>query len=123
LHSLFILGFMIASGSSRCKIWISTHRGFAGLDELKRDYEFSARRMSSKRTLAIKIQGDIVFEEVVIFAYEEDKEVIKGVSFLLQQVSVTALVGTSGAGKTDYCWPASHFFLNPDSAEITLDGL
>jgi len=65
-------------------------------------------------------QGRTSFLKGVHLAYEEDKEVIKGVSFLLQQVS-DCLVELSGSGKRRIAWPAATF-LKSWFGEITLDG-
>ena len=73
------------------------------------------------RNLSLKeFSGDITFDKVS-FAYEENKDVIKEVSFHAPAGSVTALVGTSGSGKTTIAGLAATF-LNPDSGKITLDG-
>ena len=74
-----------------------------------------------KRTVALaSIKGDIRFDQVA-FAYESGKEVVKGISFDAPAGSVTALVGTSGSGKTTIAGLAATF-LNPDSGFIYLDG-
>jgi ABC-type multidrug transport system fused ATPase/permease subunit len=66
-------------------------------------------------------KGEIRFENVS-FAYEEGKEVLKGISFDAPAGSVTALVGTSGSGKTTIAGLAASF-LNPESGIITVDGV
>jgi len=74
-----------------------------------------------KRNVQLKeIQGELVFDQVS-FAYESGKEVVKGISFKAPAGSVTALVGTSGSGKTTIAGLAATF-LNPDSGMIYLDG-
>lgn len=73
------------------------------------------------RTLTLdEIKGDITFDKVS-FAYEEGKEVVREISFEAPSGSVTALVGTSGSGKTTIAGLAATF-LTPDSGMITLDG-
>jgi subfamily B ATP-binding cassette protein MsbA len=55
---------------------------------------------STGRTVKIPpIQGTVRFENVE-FAYDADKTVLHGVSFLAQPGTVTALVGSSGSGKS-----------------------
>ena len=52
------------------------------------------------RTIELEsIHGDIEFDNVA-FAYEEDKEVLHNISFKAASGSVTALVGSSGSGKS-----------------------
>jgi len=67
------------------------------------------------------IKGDIIYENVS-FAYEEGKNVLNEVSFNAPAGSVTALVGTSGSGKTTIAGLAASF-LNPASGAITVDGI
>jgi subfamily B ATP-binding cassette protein MsbA len=115
------LGFMIAPIVQMSNIGSQLTEAFAGLDRTEEIMNSPLEADDQKRTLAIQdFKGDIVFEEVS-FAYEEDKEVIKGVSFSAPAGSVTALVGTSGSGKTTIAGLAATF-LNPDSGKITLDG-
>jgi subfamily B ATP-binding cassette protein MsbA len=73
------------------------------------------------RTIDIKsINGHIEFDNVT-FSYEEGKQVLKNVSFKAPAGSVTALVGTSGSGKTTIAGLAASF-LNPEQGTITVDG-
>ncbi len=115
------LGFMIAPIVQMSNIGSQLTEAFAGLDRTEEIMNTPLEADDRTRTLALKeFRGDIVFDEVS-FAYEEDKEVIKGVSFNAPAGSVTALVGTSGSGKTTIAGLAATF-LNPDSGKITLDG-
>ncbi|WP_339864125.1 ABC transporter ATP-binding protein [uncultured Algoriphagus sp.] len=115
------LGFMIAPIVQMSNIGSQLTEAFAGLDRTEEIMNTPLEADDRTRTLALKeFRGDIKFENVS-FAYEEDKEVIKGVSFHAPAGSVTALVGTSGSGKTTIAGLAATF-LNPDSGQITLDG-
>jgi len=72
------------------------------------------------RTVVLeKILGNIVFDNVS-FGYEENKEVLHGISFDAPAGSVTALVGSSGSGKSTIAGLAATF-LNPTEGVITLD--
>ncbi|WP_339876578.1 ABC transporter ATP-binding protein [uncultured Algoriphagus sp.] len=115
------LGFMIAPIVQMSNIGSQLTEAFAGLDRTEEIMNTPLEADDRTRTVALKeFRGDIKFENVS-FAYEEDKEVIKGVSFHAPAGSVTALVGTSGSGKTTIAGLAATF-LNPDSGKITLDG-
>ncbi|MEB2782943.1 ABC transporter ATP-binding protein [Algoriphagus sp. C2-6-M1] len=115
------LGFMIAPIVQMSNIGSQLTEAFAGLDRTEEIMNTPLEADDRMRTLTLKeFRGDIAFEKVS-FAYEENKEVIKGVSFDAPAGSVTALVGTSGSGKTTIAGLAATF-LNPHSGKITLDG-
>jgi len=69
--------------------------------------------------------GDIVFENVY-FGYKtkdgNGAEVLKGVSFTLQEGKTVALVGSSGGGKTTICHLLPRFYLR-DEGTITIGGV
>jgi subfamily B ATP-binding cassette protein MsbA len=67
------------------------------------------------------VRGDIAFEHVD-FAYETDKPVLKDVSFASPAGSVTALVGSSGSGKSTIIGLISAFH-TPGSGRLTVDGV
>ncbi len=115
------LGFMIAPIVQMSNIGSQLTEAFAGLDRTEEIMNSPLEADDQKRNVTIQdFKGDIVFKDVR-FAYEKDKDVIKGLSFSAPAGSVTALVGTSGSGKTTIAGLAATF-LNPDSGKITLDG-
>lgn len=63
---------------------------------------------------------DITFDNVA-FAYNEEEDVLKGVSFTAKQGEVTALVGPSGGGKTTVSRLAARFW-DVSQGTITLGG-
>lgn len=63
---------------------------------------------------------DICFDNVT-FAYEEGKQVLRGVSFTARQGETTALIGPSGGGKTSAAKLAARFW-DPLGGRITLGG-
>ena len=63
---------------------------------------------------------DIEFKNVS-FAYDEDTQVIKDVSFTAKQGEVTALVGASGSGKTSILRLVSRLY-DYDGGSILIDG-
>lgn len=115
------LGFMIAPIVQMSNIGSQLTEAFAGLDRTEEIMNMPLESDDRKRTVELKtIQGDMRFDHVS-FAYESGKEVVKGISFEAPAGSVTALVGTSGSGKTTIAGLAATF-LNPDSGVIYLDG-
>lgn len=95
--------------------------GFAGLDRTQELLAIGREGEEEGRVNVLeKIDGHIEFEKVS-FGYEEGKEVIHNVSFDAPAGSVTALVGSSGSGKTTIAGLAASF-LKPDKGIIRLDG-
>jgi subfamily B ATP-binding cassette protein MsbA len=115
------LGFMIAPIVQMSNIGSQLTEAFAGLDRTEEIMNMPLESDDKKRTVQLEvIKGDIRFENVS-FAYESGKDVVKGISFDAPAGSVTALVGTSGSGKTTIAGLAATF-LNPDGGVVYLDG-
>lgn len=116
------LGFMIAPIVQMSNIGSQLTEAMAGLDRTQELMNMSEEDDSSVRTILIdQIHGDMKFENVS-FSYEENKEVIRSISFDAPAGSVTALVGSSGSGKSTIAGLAATF-LNPTSGKVTLDGI
>ncbi len=116
------LGFMIAPIVQMSNIGSQLTEAFAGLDRTEEIMNMPLEDDGSERNVKLDIiNGDVRFDHVS-FAYEEGKNVVKDVSFESPAGSVTALVGTSGSGKTTIAGLAASF-LNPESGTITVDGL
>ena len=116
------LGFLIAPIIQMSNIGSQMTEAFAGLDRTEEIMNVNKEGEESFRTQVLEnLKGDIEFQNVT-FAYEEGKPVLKDISFSASSGSVTALVGTSGSGKTTIAGLAASF-LKPDSGTITVDGL
>lgn len=116
------LGFMIAPIVQMSDIGSQMTEAFAGLDRTQEIMNMDPEDDTSVRTIQLKeISGNIKFDNVS-FAYQEGKDVLHNVSFNAPSGSVTALVGTSGSGKSTIAGLVATF-LNPDSGLITLDGI
>jgi ABC-type multidrug transport system fused ATPase/permease subunit len=116
------LGFMIAPIVQMSNIGSQLTEAFAGLDRTQEIMNMAPENDDVARTIQLpSIKGDIQFKDVT-FSYEHGKEVVKGISFDAPSGSVTALVGTSGSGKTTIASLAASF-ITPDSGTITIDGI
>ena len=93
---------------------------FAGLDRTDEILSLEKEGNEPERTRYLeKINGTLSFEDVS-FAYDGEKEILHNISFQAPAGSVTALVGTSGSGKTTIAGLAASF-LKPDSGKIRID--
>src|SRR6185437_4929510 len=73
---------------------------FAGLDRTNELLAETEENQDPARTLKMPpIKGDVQFEDVE-FAYTPEKPVLHGVEFTAESGTVTALVGSSGSGKS-----------------------
>lgn len=116
-----LLGYMIAPIIQMSNIGSQLTEAFAGLDRTEEILNMPLEDDGSVRTEQLdQMRGDIVFENVS-FAYEEDKDVVDNISFEARSGSVTALVGTSGSGKTTIAGLAASF-LTPRSGVVKVDG-
>ncbi|MBK7367001.1 MAG: ABC transporter ATP-binding protein [Candidatus Eisenbacteria bacterium] len=117
-----LLGFLIAPIFQIVNIGTQLTEALAGL-ERTRDVLAEAREDADpKRTHALGvIRGDVAFEHVD-FAYETDKPVLDDVSFVSPAGTVTALVGSSGSGKSTIIGLVSAFH-SPGTGRVTVDGV
>jgi len=115
------LGFMIAPIVQMSNIGSQLTEGFAGLDRTEEIMNMESEHDREERVIELEaVNGDIAFENVS-FAYEENKEVIHNINIHAPKGSVTALVGSSGSGKSTIASLVSSF-LTPQSGKITIDG-
>ena len=122
LFFTLILGFMIAPIVQMSNIGSQLTEALAGLDRTEELMNMEAEEDDENRTIELEqIDGDIKFDKVS-FSYEEGKEVLNDISFDVPKGTVTALVGSSGSGKSTIAG-LSATFLNPKSGMITIDQL
>lgn len=115
------LGFMIAPIVQMSNIGSQLTEAMAGLDRTQELMLMKEEQDSNIRTVQLgELNGEIIFDKVS-FSYEENKEVLHQISFTAPPGSVTALVGSSGSGKSTIAGLTASF-LNPTSGKITIDG-
>ncbi len=95
-----LLAFMIAPIAQLVNIGTQLTEALAGLD---RTTEILSEREEDSEPGRVQsvgvVRGDVAFEDVV-FEYEAGKPVLHGIGFESKPGSVTALVGSSGSGKS-----------------------
>jgi ABC-type multidrug transport system fused ATPase/permease subunit len=117
----FFLGFLIAPIFQMSNIGSQLTEAFAGLDRTEEIMNTPVEDDEATRNIKLgPIKGDIEFKDVV-FSYDEGKDVLKGVTFSAPAGSVTALVGSSGSGKSTIAGLAASFLVQ-QSGTITVDG-
>jgi ABC-type multidrug transport system fused ATPase/permease subunit len=117
-----LLGFMVAPIVQMSNIGSQLTEAMAGLDRTQELMNMTEEDNPETRTIQLdKIKGDVVFDDVS-FSYEESKEVLHNISFEAPSGSVTALVGSSGSGKSTIAGLAATF-LNPSEGKVSLDGI
>ncbi|MGO8790638.1 MAG: ABC transporter ATP-binding protein [Terriglobia bacterium] len=98
-YNMFI-AFMIAPVFQIVNIGTQLTEAFAGLDRTSEIMAELEENRSPERTIKMPpIQGTVRFEDVE-FAYDPGKPVLHGISFVAEPGTVTALVGSSGSGKS-----------------------
>ena len=114
------LAFLVAPIVQMSNIGTQITEAFAGLDRMEEILRMETEGEEAGRTVVLNhIQGDIVFDDVS-FAYTET-EVLKDVSFEAPAGSVTALVGSSGSGKSTIAGLAASFRI-PTRGVVRIDG-
>ena len=115
------LGFMIAPIVQMSNIGSQITEAFAGLDRTQELMLIPEENDIQSRVLKLnKIDGNVTFKNIS-FSYDDKTEVIRSISFKAPKGSLTALVGSSGSGKSTIASLVSTF-LNPSSGQIFIDG-
>ncbi len=116
------LGFMIAPIVQMSNIGSQITEALAGLDRTEEIMKVDREIDDPARKVNIgSIRGNIEFKDVS-FSYEKGKPVLHNISFTAPAGSVTALVGSSGSGKTTIAGLTATF-LKPDKGIISIDGV
>ena len=117
-----LLGFMLAPLVQMGNIGSQLTDALAGLDRTQELMEMEEEDNPLVRTVALtEVKGDVIFDNVS-FRYEESKDVLHNISFKASSGSVTALVGSSGSGKSTIAGLAATF-LTPIEGKVTLDNI
>ena len=115
------LGFMIAPIVQMGNIGSQLTEALAGLDRTEEIMNQMPESIEQERPLVLNnLHGDIRFNHIS-FGYEKGKEVLHDISFDAPKGSVTALVGSSGSGKSTIASLVATF-LTPDKGQVTIDG-
>jgi subfamily B ATP-binding cassette protein MsbA len=116
------LGFLIAPIVQMGNIGSQLTESFAGLDRTEEIINTPQEGEEKTRIHNLDvIKGDVKFENVS-FSYEKGNPVLREISFNAPSGSITALVGSSGSGKTTIAGLAASFLI-PERGIVTIDGI
>ncbi|HZD31037.1 MAG TPA: ABC transporter ATP-binding protein [Candidatus Angelobacter sp.] len=116
------LGYLAAPLFQVVNVGTQITEAIAGLERTREVLSETPEDEDPGRTVTLPtIRGDMAFEDVT-FAYENKKTVLHGVSFHSRPGTVTALVGSSGSGKSTIIGLVAAFH-KPNSGEVMVDGV
>src|SRR6185369_11789057 len=120
MYTLFV-ALVIGPVVQIASISTQLNEAFAGLDRIREIRRTPTEdEGEAQRSPLPALRGDFAFEDVN-FEYDAGKPVLKGISFVAPAGSTTALVGSSGSGKTTIVSLVMAFH-RPKSGRITIDG-
>ena len=116
------LAFLIAPVFQIVNIGTQLTEAMAGLERTREILNEPREQDDPRRTVALgPIKGEVRFEDVT-FQYEENKPVLQHVSFVSSPGTMTALVGSSGSGKSTTIGLIAAFYV-PNSGRVTIDNV
>lgn len=114
------LGFMIAPIVQMSNIGSQLTEAFAGLDRTQELMQTPEEDDPKQRTVFLKeVEGHLKFDSVS-FAYDDNPPVLHQIAFTAPKGSVTALVGSSGSGKSTIAGLVAGF-LSPTHGRVSID--
>jgi subfamily B ATP-binding cassette protein MsbA len=116
-----LLGFLVAPIMQIVSIGTQLTEALAGLERTQEIMRERPEDRDPKRTVALgDIRGTVEFDDVS-FSYDGIHEVLRNISFRAEPGTVTALVGSSGSGKSTTIGLISAFYI-PTKGKILVDG-
>jgi subfamily B ATP-binding cassette protein MsbA len=118
---VMFLAFMTAPIAQLVNIGTQLTEAVAGLDRTAEIMNEREEDSEPARTHAFDVHGDVEFKDV-FFEYEKGKPVLHGISFESKPGTVTALVGSSGSGKSTIISLICGFH-TATSGQVLIDGV
>ena len=118
----FLLVFLIAPVMQVVSIGTQLTEALAGLERTQEIMGERPEDQDPKRSLELRdIVGTVEFKNVT-FSYEGTHDVLRDISFRSEPGTVTALVGSSGSGKSTTIGLISAFYV-PSKGAVLVDGV
>jgi len=116
------LGFLVAPIIQIVAIGTQITEALAGLERTQEILRERPEDQDPTRTVTLPdIVGQVVFDHVS-FSYDGTREVLRDVSFVAEPGTVTALVGSSGSGKSTTIGLITAFHV-PTQGQVLVDGV
>ena len=116
------MAFLVAPIMQIVQIGTQLTEAFAGLERTQEILNERPEDEDPKRTVTMgEIRGNLEFSHVD-FTYDGKRTVLHDVSFLAEPGTVTALVGSSGSGKSTTIGLISAFYV-PTQGKVLIDGI
>jgi ABC-type multidrug transport system fused ATPase/permease subunit len=116
-----LLGFLVAPIMQIVAIGTQLTEALAGLERTQEIMRERPEDQDPRRTVALTdIHGTVEFDDVS-FSYDGIHEVLRDISFRAEPGTVTALVGSSGSGKSTTIGLISAFYV-PTQGRVLVDG-
>src|SRR5450759_4581397 len=116
------LGYLAAPLFQVVGIGTQITEALAGLERTREVLDEIPENEDPNRTVTLpEVRGDVVFQDVT-FAYEQKKTVLHNISFRARPGTVTALVGSSGSGKSTIIGLIAAFH-TPNQGKILVDSV
>lgn len=114
-----LLGFSFAGAAD---LFSQLQKAIGATENLMDILDETTESVTLEQTPEIKIEGNLVFNNVC-FSYpsRRDIQVLKGITFNVEQGKQIAIVGPSGSGKSTIAGLIFRFY-DPESGEISIDG-
>jgi ABC-type multidrug transport system fused ATPase/permease subunit len=117
-----LLGFLVAPIMQIVSIGTQLTEALAGLERTQEIMRERPEDQDPSRSAALRdIVGTVEFDDVS-FSYDGKHEVLRNISFRAEPGTVTALVGSSGSGKSTTIGLISAFYV-PTKGRILVDGV
>ncbi|MFN9457166.1 MAG: ABC transporter ATP-binding protein [Acidobacteriota bacterium] len=116
------LAFLIAPVFQLVNIGTQLTEAIAGLERTREILNEAREEDDPRRQVALgPIRGEIRFDRVS-FQYEENKPVLQNIGFVSSPGTMTALVGSSGSGKSTIIGLIAAFYV-PNEGTVSVDGI
>ena len=118
----FLLVFLIAPVMQVVSIGTQLTEALAGLERTQEIMKERPEDQDPKRSVQLRdIVGAVEFDDVT-FSYDGARDVLRSISFRSEPGTVTALVGSSGSGKSTTIGLISAFYV-PGKGTVRVDGI